>query len=197
MSLAKVKMGCLCYRPLRILWAAIRNSFFLKLMANVIWNALRSVRRCRLLHTVVAYQSKSVETEDSYSVWLLVPATVTSLRRLSFLLQLTKANSYSFAPQCKYFSLLCGLKRAWPRTISHIRRSGGRMRPAPSLCHRNVTTCTCVGSMSGSSHRPAPSGCCAGCIHTCKTEADSWQLELGASRIQAQKKCQRDAAALT
>lgn len=28
MSLAKIKMGCLCYRPLRILWAAIRNSFF-------------------------------------------------------------------------------------------------------------------------------------------------------------------------
>lgn len=127
MSLAKVKMGCLCYGPLRILWAAIRNSFFFKLMANVIWNALRSVRRCHLLHAVVAYQSKSVETEDSYSVWLLVPATVTSLRRVLFFLQLTNANRYSFAPQCKYFSLLCGLKRTWPRTISHTGRSG-RMR---------------------------------------------------------------------
>lgn len=195
MSLAKVKMGCLCYGPLRILWAPIRNSFFLKLMANVIWNALRSVRRCHLLHAVVAYQSKSVETEDSYSVWLLVPATVTSLRRVLFFLQLTNANRYSFAPQCKYFSLLCGLKRTDPVPF-HIHVAAGVCAFIIIAATHLSAGSTCVGNMLGSSHQPAPSGSCAGCIHTCKTEADSWQLELGASRIQAQK-CRRDAAALT
>lgn len=168
-------------------------------MANVIWNALRSVRRCHLYALLLRIKAKvlrqKILTLCDYSCQQQSPLCATL-----FFLQLRNTSRYSFVPQCKYFSMLCGLNPAWPRTTSAaIACTSERVLAFCTVIAvtRLSPSSTWLGSTLGSSHQPTLSEFFAGCVHTCKTEADSWQLELRASRCKAQKKCQRDTAELT
>lgn len=96
------------------------------------------------------------------------------LRRF-VLSQLRNPNRYSFAPHCKYCSLLCGLKPTG--SLCFFTRTSERARASCAFIIIAVTrlsaSSTWLGSTLGSPHQSALSGSRSGCTHTCKTEADS------------------------
>lgn len=198
MSLAKIKMGCLCYRPLRILWAAIRNSFFkvngeCHLECSQKRQSLSFVMHCccvskhkcwdrRSLFCVITCASSSHLSMPLYCTCSL--ETQTGIR-----LSLSGSISQRFVAS--------NLRDLAPLQLRSQARGSGHGHSAPCFViavTRLSASSTCLASVYRSSHQSALFEFCTGCVHACKTQADSWQLELRANRRRAQKKCQRDAA---
>lgn len=77
-----------------------------------------------------------------------------------------------------------------PLQLPSQARRRGRGHSAPCVViavTRLSASSTCLGSVSRSSHQSVLFESCAGCVHTCKAEADSWQSELRANRRGPQK----------
>lgn len=201
MSLAKIKMGCLCYCPLRILWAAIRNSFF---KVNGDCHLECSQKRQTLsfvMHCCCVSKQKCWDRRSLFCVITCASSSHLSAPLYSFCSLETQTGLHlSLSVSISQRFVASNLRDLVPLQLWSQARGSGRGHSAPCFViavTRLSPSSTCLASVFRSLHQSALFEFCTGCIHTCKIQADSWQLELWANRRRAQKKCQRDAAEFT
>lgn len=143
MSLAKIKMARLCYHPLRILWAAIRNSFF---QVNGKCHLECSQKRQTLSFVMLCCCVSKQKCWDRRSLFCVI--TCASSSHLSAPLysfcSLKTQTGIHLSLSASIFSSLCGLKPIWPRTTSAaIASTSERARAFCALhCYRSDTPVT-------------------------------------------------------